>query len=48
MKCPLCGREMKVIGYITIIGGFEGRGGQSSKVPAKWRCPYCGVIIDAT
>lgn len=45
MKCPLCGRDMEVIGYISLIGE---RGGQSRKVPARWKRSHCGVVIDAT
>jgi len=39
MKCPLCKKEMEVIGYFKI--------GSSKWVPAKRICRKCGLMIDA-
>jgi len=42
MRCPNCKTGMTVTGYIQIVGN-----GKSCKIPAKWRCPRCGLRIDA-
>jgi len=49
LKCPNCKTEMEVVGYIQIRTSYNLQpiNPKSKGIPAKWKCPRCGLIIDA-